>query len=228
MPKFETPMHMRKNVLKVVVINLVIAFGLAQQGCLAVAWVAAVGVDSLRTGDVTFWPFERSWVSSEKPHAISEGPTLTSVVVLPVEGDADMGARLTHVLQRQTALRIERAGRLEQDIPAAIKSEPERSRLAQAVSQELAVDAVLFGRVVESDAHPSDWGWKSESSRRLYLYLVDHDGHLLWKDELPFTVVKGSKAPIEDAVQAALGFHLMDHVRDLGLDDIGYLPKRAS
>jgi len=217
-----------RRLVRAAAFTAILVLGLAQQGCLAVAFVAAVGADSLRTGDVTFWPFEQSWVSSEKPQAITESPSLSSVAVLPVEGDADMGGRLLQVLQRQTALRVEPSGKLERDVPFVGANDADRATVAQAVSRELAVDAVLFGRVVGSAAYPGDWGWKDQESRRLFLYLVDRDGHLLWKDELPFTIVKGSKPPIEDSVQTSLGLHLMDHVRDLGLDDLGYFPKRVS
>jgi len=51
---------------------------------------------------------------------------------------------------------------------------------------------------------------------------------LLWKDELPFTVVTGSKPPLDGAVETSLRHHLMDHIRDLGLDTVGYLPQKIS
>jgi hypothetical protein len=203
----------------------ILMLSLMQQGCLAVAWVAAVGADSLRTSDFIFRPFEQSWVSSEKPTEINE--SLTSLVVLPVEGDDEMGARLTQILQHQTALQIVGPTKLEREVNA-LPDDSDRIALAKAISREFDVDAVLFGRVVSSVAHPSDWGWKDEESRRLFLYLLDRDGHLLWKDQLPFTVVTGSKPAIEDSVQTSLSHHLMDHVHDLGLDDLGYLPPKSS
>lgn len=198
------------------------------QGCLAVAWVAAVGVDSLRASDITFWPFEQSWVS--QPDVSGEGTdarSLTSVAVLPVEGDVEMGSRLAQALQQQTMLRLESLANSEYEVVNLITDEA-RAAIAKNVSHELAVDAVLFGRVSEVAAHPSDWGLKQEESRRLVLHLVGHDGKLLWKDELPFTVVKGSKPPLEQSVQASLTRHLMDHVHALGLDDLGYLPPKTS
>jgi hypothetical protein len=57
---------------------------------------------------------------------------------------------------------------------------------------------------------------------------VDHDGHQLWKDELPFTLVKGSAPPLEASVQIDLGHHVMQHVKELHLDELGYLPKKIS
>lgn len=206
----------------------ILACSVLLQGCLAAAWVAAVGADSLRTSDVSFRPFEQSWVSQPKP-AVNDPDALllTSVALLPVEGDAEMGSRLAQVLQHQTALRVESTANLEREI-AVPATDDGRAAIAKDLTRELVVDAVLFGRVSGAPAHPSDWGWKHEESRRLFLYLVDHQGRLLWKDELPFTVVTGSKPPIEHSVQTSLTHHLMDHVRDLGLDDLGYLPKKTS
>ena len=67
---------------------------------------------------------------------------------------------------------------------------------------------------------------KAEGSRRLYLYLVNHDGRLLWKDELPFTLVKGVTQPLEASVQTDLAHHVMQQVKALHLDELGYLPKK--
>ena len=126
---------------------------------------------------------------------------VTSVAVLPVEGDPEMSARLATVLQQETTLLVES--------PAT-------------------VDTVLVSRVAGSPSHPSDWGWKAEGSRRLYLYLLNHDGRLLWKDQLPFTLVKGSTPPLESSAQVDLAAHVMRHVKKLHLDELGYLPKRIS
>jgi hypothetical protein len=210
------------------VLCCLLALGLLQQGCLAAAWVVAVGADSMRTSDITFRPFEESWVSSETPVSITESSSLTSLAILPVEGDADMSTRLTQILQRQTALQVVPPVTMDRENVVLPDDETGRAALAKEISRELAVDAVLFGRVAGAASHPSDWGWKDEKSQRLYLYLVDRDGHLLWKDELPFTVVTGSKPPLEDSVRTSLSYHLMGHVQDLGLDDIGYLPKKIS
>ena len=205
-----------------------LTLSLMQQGCLAVGWVVAVGADSLRTSDFIFRPFEQSWVSAEKPADIVANVSLTSLAVLPVEGDEDMGSRLSHILQRQTALQVVVPATLDREAGLLRGDDNDRSALAKDLSRELDVDAVLFGRVAGSVSHPSDWGWKDVESRRLFLCLVDRDGHVLWKDELPFTVLIGSKPPIEDSVQTSLSHHLMDHIRDLGLDDLGYLPKKLS
>jgi hypothetical protein len=197
-----------------------------QQGCLAAAWVAAVGADSLRASDIEFRPFEQSWVSSEMSGEIVDRPSLTSVALLPVQGDAAMGARLLQILQRQTALRVVTAKKL--NWPAAGLADDERAELTRKMAGELDVDAVLFWRVVNGTSRASEWGWKDEETRRLFLYLVARDGHLLWKDELPFVIVTGAKPPNEDAVQRSFAHHLLNHVRHLGLDGLGYLPPKPS
>lgn len=204
------------------------------QGCLAVAWVAIVGFDSLRTSDLTFWPFEQSWVASQQRGTVSDPNfKVTSVAVLPFEGDAEMGTRLAEVLQQETSLRVERPDPTVAEGSSTIPlisdaDDVGRTSLAKTVTQELNVDTVLVGRVAESPSHPSDWGWKEEERRRLFLYLLDQHGHLLWKDELPFTITKGTKPPLEASVQTSLAHHLMDHVQELGLDELGYLPKKSS
>lgn len=212
----------------ILIAGLAITGILTLQGCLAGAWVAAVGFDSLRSSDVTFRPFERSWVSSENAQQSSVGPFLNSIAVPPVEGDAQMGPRLIQTLEQQTALRVDASFPQEVFRPGILEGDEQRGELAKELSEKLTVDAVLLGRVTGTEAHPSDWGWKNEEQCRLYLYLVDRYGHTLWKDELPFTIVTGSRPPIEDRIQAALDRHFMDHARKLRLDDLGYLPPKNS
>jgi hypothetical protein len=58
--------------------------------------------------------------------------------------------------------------------------------------------------------------------------MIDRDGHLLWRDELPFLIVTGTKPALEESVQRSLTRHFMDHVHELGLDDAGYFPSKSS
>jgi hypothetical protein len=224
----------RSRWLRVGILCLLASGAVSLQGCLAVAWVAVVGFDSLRTSDLTFWPFEQSWVASKEQGTVSDPHfKVTSVAVLPFEGDAEMGIRLADVLQQETSLRVEGPDRTAAEMSFAVPlisgtDESSRTALAKAVTQELNVDTVLVGRVAESSSHPSDWGWKEEEQRRLFLYLIDQGGRLLWKDELPFTITKGTRPPLEASVQTSLAHHIRDHVQELGLDDLGYLPKKPS
>ena len=214
-------------------LSLVVTGSFLLQGCLAGAWVALVSVDSMKSSNVTFGPFEQSWVAQQDQSSDAvKNLKVTSVAVLPVEGDPEMGARLATLLQQETALRVEvptsiAAGVTAADPRSAKADDADRSTLAKEVTRDLGVDTVLVSRVAGSPSHPSDWGWKAEGSRRLYLYLMNRDGHLLWKDELPFTLVKGSTPQQEASVQTDLSDHVMQHVKELRLDELGYLPKKA-
>jgi hypothetical protein len=224
----------RRDCMRFITLSLVVSGSLLLQGCFAGAWVAAVAVDSMRGSNVTFEPFEQSWVAKQdQSSAAVLNLKVTSVAVLPVEGDPEMGARLAALLQEETALRVETpvsvaAGVTVADPGSANAEENDRSTLAKEVTRSLSVDTVLVSRVaVGSSSHPSDWGWKAEDSRRLYLYLMNRDGQLLWKDELPFTLVKGSTSQQEASMQTDLSDHVMQHVKELRLDALGYLPKKA-
>lgn len=107
-------------------------------------------------------------------------------------------------------------------------SEEDRAPLARELSSELAVGAVLYGHVVKNVPPAEEGGWRTEEPRRLFLYMIDRLGHLLWKDELPFVIVTGGKPSLEDSVQQSLTRPFMDHVRAVGLVAAGYLPATAS
>src|SRR6185295_18127342 len=83
------------DAIRVMTLSLVVAGSFLLQGCIAGAWVALVAVDTIQNSNVTFGSFEQSWVS--KQDQASDGAyhsKVTSVAVLPVEGDQEMGARL--------------------------------------------------------------------------------------------------------------------------------------
>jgi hypothetical protein len=206
---------------------LILSANFLQQGCLAGAWVAAVGADSMRASDVKFQAFEESWVSTEQATAITAGPALTSIAMMPVDGDEAMGARLTKLLRRETALRVVTPTGRQRALRVAAPDR-ERALWARDLSRDLAVDAVLYGYVVGATSlGSSEWGWKTDERRRLFLYMIDSDGHLLWRDELPFLIVTGTKPALEDSVQRSFTRHFMEHVRELRLDDAGYLPSKS-
>ncbi|MDZ4733304.1 MAG: hypothetical protein SGJ16_06945 [Nitrospirota bacterium] len=224
----------RLDWVRVMTLSLVVTGSFLLQGCLAGAWVALVSVDSMTSSNVTFGPFEQSWVAPQDQSSDAvHNSKMTSVAVLPVEGDPEMGARLVTLLQQETALHVEvptsiAAGVTAADPRSAQADDADRSTLAKEVTRDLGVDTVLVSRVAAgSPSHPSDWGRKTEDSRRLYLYLLTRDGHLLWKDELPFTLVQGSTPPQEASVQTDLSDHVMQHVKELRLDELGYLPKKT-
>ena len=222
----------RRDWVRVMTLSLVVTGSFLLQGCLAAAWVALVAVDSMKSSNVTFEPFEQSWVAQQDQSSDAvPNPKVTSVAVLPVEGDPEMGARLATLLQQETTLRVESPATVADGVTgadprSANADDADRSALAKEITRDLDVDTILVSRVAGSPSHPSDWGWKAEGSRRLYLYLVNHDGHLLWKDELPFTLVNGSTPPLEASVQIDLAHHVMQHVKALRLDELGYLPNK--
>jgi hypothetical protein len=199
--------------------------------------VTLKAVDTMKSGHITFWPFEQSWVAPQDQLSDAEhNSKVTSVAVLPVEGDPEMRARLATLLQQETALRVEVPMGIASTVTAADPPSPkavddaDRSELAKEVTQDLGVDTVLVSRVAAGypPSHPSDWGRKTEGSRRLYLYLVNYKDHLLWRDELPFTPVQGFTPPLEASVQVDLAHHVMQQVTALHLDELGYLPKKIS
>ncbi|THI84960.1 MAG: hypothetical protein CAF41_011965 [Nitrospira sp. CG24A] len=215
-------------------VSLVVTGALLLQGCAAGAWMAAMAVDTMKSSHITFWPFEQSWVAPrDRSSNAMRNPQVTSIAVLPVEGDPEMSARLAAVLQQETTLRVEspltvRAVVAETDSRSAQADDKDRSTLAKEITRDLGVDTVLISRVTGSPSHPSDWGWKAEGSRRLYLYLVNHDGRLLWKDQLPFSLVTGGTPQLEASVQVDFAHHVMRHVKELRLDELGYFPKKLS
>lgn len=180
--------------MRVVTLSLVVTGSFLLQGCLDGAWVTLMAVDTMKSSHMTFWPFEQSWVApQDRSSNAMRNPKVTSIAVLPVEGDPEMSARLATVLQQETTLRVEspatvETGITETDPRSAQADDADRSALAKAITRDMGVDTVLVSRVAGSPSHPSDWGWKAEGSRRLYLYLLNHDGRLLWKDQLPFTL----------------------------------------
>jgi hypothetical protein len=62
---------------------------------------------------------------------------------------------------------------------------------------------------------------KEKHSKRLYLYLARADGTLMWKDELPFSLVQGTKDLDEQWATRALAAHVRAHAQELGLAELG-------
>ena len=239
---------------RVITLTLAVAWALTLQGCLAGIWVAVVAVGTMRNSNVpvesseqswigqvtensrnsnvAFGQFEKSWVAQQGPSGdATYSPQVTSVAVLPVEGDPEMGGWLATLLQQETALRVELPETVSDGVTTAElhsgnADDSNRSALAKEVTRDLDVDTILVSRVIESPSHPSDWGWRIEGTRRLYLYIVNREGQLLWKDELPFMLVNGPHPPLDKSVQTDLTRHVMQHVKMLRLDALGYLPTK--
>jgi hypothetical protein len=54
---------------------------------------------------------------------------------------------------------------------------------------------------------------------------VDAKGTMMWKDELPFTIVKGVKEIDETWVKQALMARVMARVNELGLTEVWRTPE---
>ena len=111
------------------------------QGCLAVVWLGAVGIDVTRTSDIEFQPFENSWVVApqERQHLGS----VKSIAVMPFVGDPVMAERWTAVFREMTDLRVVSPS----DATRYGVSDHGQIELATADSAELQVDCVLIGNV---------------------------------------------------------------------------------
>jgi hypothetical protein len=197
------------------VLGLLLLSSLGMQGCLAMVWLGAVGIDVTRTSDVEFQPFENSWwvASQERQHLAS----VKSIAVIPFVGDPVMAERWTAVFRETTDLRVvSPSAAARYDI-----SDHGQIELAQRIGEELQVDCVLIGNVTGQQPQKSFVGLKESSSRRLYLQMVSAEGTLIWKTELPFTMVEGTKSMDEGFVTQALLTHVRLQATELGLADLG-------
>jgi len=207
--------HRRVWVHHIAVLGLLFLSALAMQGCLAVVWLGAVGIDVTRTSDIEFQPFENSWwvAPQERQHLAS----VKSIAVMPFAGDPVMAERWIAVFRETTDLRVVSPS----DATLYEVSDHGQIALAQRIGAELHVDCVLIGNVTGQEPQKSFVGLKESSSRRLYLQMVSAEGVLIWKTELPFTMVKGAKGMDEEFVTQALLTHVKSQATELGLADLG-------
>ena len=207
------------SILEVVLLSV---FGM--QGCVAAVWLGAVGIDTIRTSDIEFHPFENSSVIV--PQEGQHLARVKSIAVIPFVGDPVMAERWTAVLQQLTELRVVSPSNVTREEHLNGTTEfPNRLtdrqiRLAQQMSAEYQVDCVLIGNVAGQEPQSHFAGLKMSSSRRLYLYLLSAEGSLMWKTELPFTVSKGAKDLNEDMMTRALLAHVRAHSSELGLAEL--------
>ena len=204
------------------VLGLLLLSALGMQGCLAVVWLGAVGIDVTRTSDIEFQPFENSWwvVPQERQHLAP----VKSIAVMPFVGDPVMAERWTTVFRETTDLRVVTPS----DGAGYEISDHGQIELAQRIGAELHVDCVLIGNVTGQEPQKRFVGFKESSSRRLYLQMVSAEGTLMWKTELPFTMVKGTKGMNEELVTQALLTHVRSQANELGLADLGATTKQAA
>lgn len=196
-------------------LGLLLFSTIAMQGCLAVVWLGAVGIDVTRTSDIEFQSFENSWVVA--PQEQQHLGLVKSIAVMPFVGDPVMAERWTAVFQEMTDLRVVS---LSDTIRYGV-SHHDQVGLAQRMSAESQVDCVLIGSVASQAPMKSFAGLKESSSRKLYLQLVSAKGILMWKTELSYTIVRGVKDLDEEMVTKALLTHVKAHANELGLAELG-------
>jgi hypothetical protein len=203
-------------------LGLLLLAAMAMQGCLAIVWLGAVGIDVTRTSNIEFQSFENSWVvgPQERQHLAS----VKSIAVTPFVGDPVMAERWTTVFRETTDLRVVSPS----DVTRDEKSDHGQIGLAQRMGAELHVDCVLFGSVAGQEPQKGFVGLKESSSRRLYLHLVSAEGTLMWKTELPYTIVKGAKDLDEEIVTKALLTHVKAHANELELAKLGATTTQAA
>jgi hypothetical protein len=196
-------------------LGLLLLSAWAMQGCLAMVWLGAVGIDVIRTSDIEFQSFENSWVLApqERKHLAS----VKSIAVMPFVGDPVMAERWTAVVREMTDLRVvSPSDAIRHEI-----SDHGQIGLAQRMSAESQVDCVLIGNVADQAPMKSFAGLKESSSRRLYLQLVSAKGILMWRAELSYTIVRGVKDLDEEMVTKTLLTHVTAHANELGLAELG-------
>jgi hypothetical protein len=209
------------RIQRVAILGLLLLSISGIQGCMAIAWLGAVGIDMIRTSDVEFHSFENSSVDALQKQNLT---SVKSIAVIPFAGDPVMAERWAAVLQHMTDLRVvSPSGTTRPEV-----SGDERIELAQRMSAEFQVDCVLFGTVAGQEPQKDFAGVKERFSRRLYLHLVSAEGTLMWKTELPFTMVKGAKDLDEDMVTQALLTHVRAHADEVGLAGLGARTPRSS
>jgi hypothetical protein len=185
-----------------------------KQGCVAIVWLGAVGIDQAQTSDIEPQSFENSWVLA--PEERRHLGVMKSLAVMPFVGDPVMAERWTPIFREMTDLRMVSPS----DATRYEISDHGRIELARRIGAEFQVDCALFGNVAAQDPKKSFVGFKERSLQRLSLHLMSASGTLMWKTELPYTIVKGATHLDEGMVTKDLLTHIRVHVNELGLAEL--------
>lgn len=194
---------------------------MVMQGCLAIVWLGAVGVDMTRTSEIEFQPFENTWMVALQER--QQLGVVKSIAVMPFVGDPVMAERWTAVFREMTDLRVVGPSEATQH---RISEQDEIGPGERSVASQ--VDCVLIGKVADQEPTKTFAGLKESSSRRLYLHLVSDSGSLMWKTELPYVIEKGAKDLDEEVVMKALLTHVRAHAADIGLAELGVRSQRIA
>ena len=211
----------RLPICQTVILGLLLLSALGMQGCVAIIWLGAVGIDRIQTSDIEFQPFENSWViglQERQPLA-----SMKSITVMPFDGDPMMAERWIAVFRDMTDLRVDSLSDATQsEVPDHAQMRP-----TQRMHAESQVDCVLIGNVSGQVSQKSFAGLKQRSSQRVHLHLACDSGTLLWKTELPYTIVTGAKDLDEEMVTKALLTHVRAQANELGLTELVGFNKRT-
>lgn len=205
----------RVRVCHTVILGLLLPLALTIQGCMIIPWLGAIGIDRARASDIEFQSFENSWVVA--PIERQRLASMNSIAVMPFTGDPMMAERWAAVLREMTDLRVLSPS----DATRFMEDHHGQIGLGQRMRLNSQVDGVLTGHVVGQETQKSFAGIKERSSQRLYLQLVSDSGVLMWKTELPYTMVTGAKNLDEYIVTKALLTHVRAHPNELGFGELG-------
>ncbi len=157
----------------------------------------------------------------ERQHLAS----MKSIAVMSFAGDPVMAERWAVVFREMTDLRVVSPSDATRYYGV---SHHRQIGLAQRMTVESQVDCVLIGNVAGRTPQKGFAGLKERSAQRLYLQLVSDSGTLMWKTELPYTIVTGAKDLDEEIVTKALLTHVRAHVNELGLAELGATTMQAA
>ena len=224
-PRELKPTAVRIRLRQISLLGILFYFAILMQGCAALAWLGIVGADVSRSSDVEFESFEHSWVA---PPEKRQQVHLKHLAVAPFVGDIRMAEWWATVLAQATDRHVispaEVSSRLSPNVLTQLMqstTDQDDIALAPQLSRDIQVDAVLFGRVVGEPPQKAFWGLKERYPQRLFLHLVSAEGTLLWKGELPFMMVKGTKEVDEEMVGKTLLTHITTHAKELGWTELG-------
>lgn len=195
------------------------------QGCTVLAWLGVVCADEARCSDVTFESFEHSWVA---PPEERQQVYLKQLAVAPFVGDVRMAEWWATVLAQATDRHVISPAEVIRRLPPNVltqltqrTTDQDDIAVAPQLSRDIQVDGVLFGRVTGEPPQKTFWGLKEKYPQKLFLHLVSAEGTLLWKSELPFTVVKGTKEVDEEMAKRTLLTHVTTHLKEMKWTELG-------
>ena len=216
---------MRSQLTHLALAGILLFSAILMQGCSVLAWVGIICADVTLCSDVEFESFEQAWVA---PSEARQQVPLKHIAVAPFVGDLRMADWWATVLGQVSDRHVIGPAEVAGHLPANVLTQLTQSTtdqddiaLAPQISRDTQADAVLFGRVVSKPPQKAFWGSKERYPKRLYLHLVSAEGTVLWKAELPFAVVKGTKDIDEEIVKRVLLTHVRTHAKELGWTELG-------